>query len=107
MTGDSFHLLAIDVPLAFVLASPCLLFASTRKRRNAPLVVPAVVLFALGMSSLYVALIEGPSTAPVFKNLRPDLELLQHQHDLTTSRSARSWQPQSCSCWACCTAVRS
>lgn len=83
MTGDSFHLLAIDVPLALVLVSPCLLLASTRRVRNAPLVVPAVMLFVLGMSSQYVALIEDPSTAAVFQNLPTDSEVLRHKHDLT------------------------
>jgi hypothetical protein len=83
MTGDSFHLLAIDLPLALVLVSPWLLIASTRSKRNAPLIVPALVLFVLGLSSLYVALIESPSTAHALQNLNAGSELLQHQHDLT------------------------
>lgn len=81
MTGDSFHLLAIDLPLAFVLASPWLLIASTRDKRNAPLIVPAVVLFVLGISSLYVALMASPSTA-LSQDLRAGSDLLRHQHDL-------------------------
>ena len=83
MTGDSFHLLAIDLPLAFVLVSPWLLIASTRSNRNRPLIVPAVVLFVLGLSSLYIALIESPSMTYAFQNMQAGSELLRHQHDLT------------------------
>lgn len=82
MTGDSLHILEIDLPIAFVLASPWLLFASARKNRNAPLVVPAVMLFVLGLSSLYVALVERPTAADTFQNLLAGSELLRHQHDL-------------------------
>jgi hypothetical protein len=41
------------------------------------------MLFVLGMSSQYVALIEDPSTAAVFQNLPTDSEVLRHKHDLT------------------------
>ena len=83
MTGDSLHLLEIDLPVAFVLASPWLLIASTRKNRDAPLVVPAVMLFVLGLSSIYVALVESPTATSGFQTLQAGLELLRHQHDLT------------------------
>ena len=83
MTGDSFHILAIDVPLALVLVAPCLLLASTRRVSNAPLVVPAIVLFVLGLSSLYVALTEDPSTTALSQNPPTDSDLLRHQHELT------------------------
>lgn len=82
MTGDSLHLLEIDLPIAFVLVSPWLLIASTRKTRNAPLVVPAVMLFVLGLSSLYVALVENPTAASSFQNLHAGSELLRHHHVL-------------------------
>ena len=80
MIEDSFHLLAIDLPLAFVLASPWLLFASTRNERNAPLIVPALVLFVLGLSSLYIAFAESLPTAHVLRSLRASSELLRDQH---------------------------
>ena len=83
MIGDSFHLLAIDLPLAFVLVSPWLLIASTRNKSNAPLIVPAILLFVLGLSSLYVALIESPSAGHVLQNLRAGSELLRYLHDST------------------------
>ena len=83
MTGDPLLILEIDLPLAFVLACPWLLLASILKRRNAPLVVPAVMLFVLGLSSLYVALVESPSAAYAFQTLRMGSDLLRHQHDLT------------------------
>ena len=77
-----FIFLRIDIPLAFVLVSPCLRFASTRQVRNAPLVVPAVMLFVLGISSPYVAFTESSSTVSAFQNQWAAPELLQHLRDL-------------------------
>ena len=82
MDGDSLHLLTIDLPIAFVLASPWLLIASARKNRDAPLAVPAVMLFVLGLSSLYVALVESSTAESAFQNLKAGSELLRRQHDL-------------------------
>ena len=81
MAGDSLHLLQIDLPIAFILVSPWLLIASARRNRNAPLVIPAVILFVLGLSSLY-ALVGSPSLVDALQNPRPGSELLRHQHDL-------------------------
>lgn len=82
LNGDSLRILFIDLPVAFVLAAPYLFIISGLKSRNASLVVPGVVLFVLGFSSLYVALVESPFTPETFVKVQMGVDLSQHRHDL-------------------------
>jgi hypothetical protein len=84
LNGDTLHIVEIDLPIAFVLVAPLLLLASARRNRNEPLIVPAVMLFVLGLSSLYVALVESPSAGQAFRNVHAGAEILQHGHDLVS-----------------------
>jgi hypothetical protein len=84
LNGDSLHILFIDLPVAFVLAAPWLFIISGLKSRNASLVVPGVVLFVLGFSSLYVALVENPFASETSGSLPMGADVLQHRHDLAS-----------------------
>ena len=81
--ANAVHTLIIDLPLACVLVAPLLLVATVlRDSRNAALIVPAVMLFVLGVSSLYVALVETQARTEALRNVQTRAEVLQHQHDL-------------------------
>jgi hypothetical protein len=82
LIGDTLRTFEIDLPIVLVLLAPLLLLVSARNNRNAPLIVPAVMLFALGLSSLYVVLVERPTAGHALRNVAVEVEILQHRHDL-------------------------
>ena len=83
LSEGTLHLLAIDLPLACVLATPLLLAANAlRKESNPALIVPAVMLIVLGASSLCVALLETQPATEAFRAGQAGVEVLDHQRNL-------------------------